>query len=171
MNKMLSGLLLVGCTLGALGASADERYTFQAYPAAAIAGKAVKAIDWKSNPGYFKDLKSKDAVSRTVGKTAEFAGHFVVTSFSCGTGCQTTAFVDVNDGKIYKSPMQFPSETTDLPKVANGKAYLPSSNLMFMSSLGYAGTDMTQSDGVVIWNEQAKQFQIIAKSKPYKMKF
>lgn len=92
-----------------------------------------------------------------------------MTSFSCGTGCQTTAFVYVNDGKIYKSPMRFPSEGSDLTQVSGGKAYLPSSNLIFMSSLGYAGTDMVPSNGVVVWDEKSRQFQIVAKSKPHKM--
>jgi hypothetical protein len=30
---------------------------------------------------------------------------------------------------------------------------------------------MMQSDGVVVFDEKSKQFQIVAKSKPYKMKF
>ncbi|RMT12447.1 hypothetical protein ALP52_00872 [Pseudomonas amygdali pv. mori] len=171
MKGILRGLVLAGCVAVAVGAVGDERYKFEAYPSSAVSTKAVSKIDWKSNPAYAKDLKSKDAVTWAVGKKADFAGHFVVTSFSCGTGCQSTAFVDVNDGKIYKSPMQFPSETTDLPKVSGGKAYLPSSNLIFMSSLDYKGTDMMQSDGVVVFDEKSKQFQIVAKSKPYKMKF
>ncbi|KPX42751.1 hypothetical protein [Pseudomonas ficuserectae] len=171
MKGILRGLVALACVTGALGAVGDERYKFEAYPASAVSAKAVSKIDWKSNPSYAKDLKSKEAVQWTVGKKPDFAGHFVVTSFSCGTGCQSTAFIDVNDGKIYKSPMQFPSEGTDLPKVSGGKAYLPTSNLIFMSSLGYAGTDMTQSDGVVVFDEKSKQFQILAKSKPYKMKF
>ncbi|MEN4750781.1 hypothetical protein ABEH28_13540 [Pseudomonas sp. Ps21-P2] len=171
MKGILSGLLMVSCLAGAVVANGDERYKFEAYPTSAVSQKAVSKIDWKSNPAYAKDLKSKDAVNWTVGKKADFAGHFVVNSFSCGTGCQSTVFVDVNDGKIYKSPMQFPSEGTDLPKVAGGKAYQVSSNLIFMSSLGYAGTDMVQSDGVVVFDEKSRQFQILAKSKPYKMKF
>lgn len=171
MKGIIRSLVVVACVTGAVAAGADERFKFEAYPASAVASKSVAHIDWKSNPAYSKDLKAKDAVTWTVGNKPDFAGHFVVTSFSYGTGCQTTAFVDVNDGKIYKSPMQFPSETTDLPKVAGGKAYQVSSNLMFMSSLGYAGTDMTQSDGVVVFDEKSKQFQIVAKSKPYKMKF
>ena len=170
MKGILRGLVVVACVAGAVGAGADERYKFEAYPASAVSQKAVSKIDWKSNPSYAKDLKSKEAVERTVGKKPEYAGHFVVTSFSCGTGCQSTAFIDVNDGRIYKSPMQFPSEGSDLPKVSGGKAYLPSSNLIFMSSLDYKGTDMVQSDGVVMFDEKSKQFQIVAKSKPYPLK-
>lgn len=167
MKGILRSLLVVACVSGAVGAVADERYKFEAYPASDVSQKAVSKIDWKTNPAYAKDSKSKDAVTWTVGKKADFAGHFVVTSFSCGTGCQSTAFVDVNDGKIYKSPMQFPSDKADLPKVSGGKAHQASSNLIFMSSLDYRGTDMVQADGVVVFDEKAKKFQIVAKSKPY----
>lgn len=170
MKRILCGWLLAGAMVSAATAGADERFTFEAYPASAVASKPLAKVDWKSNPAYAKDLKSKDAVQWAVGRHADFAGHFVVTSFSCGTGCQSTAFVDVNDGKIYKSPMQFPSEGSDLPQVSGGKAYRPTSNMIFMSSLGYAGTDMVQSDGVVVWDEKTRQFHVVAKSKPYKMK-
>lgn len=170
MKGILSGLFVVACLAGAVTAHADERFKFEAYPVSTVSQKAVSKIDWSSKPVYTKDLKSKEGVSWAVGKKADFAGHFVVTNFSCGTGCQSTAFVDVNDGKIYPAPMQFASETTDLPKVAGGKAYLPSSNLIFMSSLDYKGTNMVQSDGVVVFDEKSKQFQIVAKSKPYPLK-
>lgn len=169
MKSKLCGWLLAGCAAVALNAGADERFRFEAYPASAVVSKPLAKIDWQSNPAYAKDLKAKDAVQWAVGRKADFAGHFVVTSFGCGAGCQTTAFVDVNDGKIYKSPMQFPSEGADLPKASGGQAYQASSNLIFMSSLGYVGTDMQQSDGVVVWSEKSRQFQIVAKSKPYKM--
>jgi len=171
MKKILPRLVFIACSLGGITAEADERFTFEAYPATATTSKTVGRIDWSSNPSYAKDLKSKQGVSWTIGKKADFAGHFVVTSFSCGTGCQSTAFVDVNDGKIYKSPMQFTSEGSELPKVAGGKAYQLSSNLIFMSSLDYKGTDMVQSDGVVLFDEKAKKFQIVAKSKPYKPEY
>ena len=171
MKNILPSLVFIACSLGGITAEADERFTFEAYPATATTSKTVGKIDWSSNPSYAKDLKSKQGVSWTIGKKADFAGHFVVTSFSCGTGCQSTAFVDVNDGKIYKSPMQFTSEGSELPKVAGGKAYQVSSNLIFMSSLDYKGTDMFQSDGVVVFDEKAKKFQIVAKSKPYKLEY
>lgn len=171
MKGIFRGALLALCVAAAQATVADERFKFEAYPAPATSAKALAAVDWKSNPSYAKDLKAKQAVQWAVGRQADFAGHFIVTSFSCGTGCQSTAFVDVNNGKIYKSPMQFPSEPADLPKVSAGKPYLPSSSLIFMSSLDYAGTDMVQSDGVVVWDEKAGQFRIAAKSKPYKLKF
>ena len=168
MKRILSGLVLIGCAVGATSAGADERFKFDAYPASAVSTKAVSKIDWKSNPDL-ADGRSKEAVERVVGQNANFAGHFVVTSFGCGTGCQSTVFVDVNNGKVYKAPMQFPTDKTELPKVSGGKAHQASSNMIFMSSLDYKGTDMVQSDGVVVFDEKSNKFQTVAKSKPYKL--
>ncbi|AZE77380.1 hypothetical protein C4J99_1581 [Pseudomonas synxantha] len=42
-----------------------------------------------------------------------------------------------------------------------------------MSDLRYykAGSpDMMQNDGVVLWNEKAKKFELVAKSKPFLVK-
>ena len=169
MKRILSGLVLIGCAVGAMSAGADERFKFDAYPASAVSTKAVSKIDWKSNPDLAGYWKSKEAVERAVGQKANFAGHFVVTSFGCGTGCQSTAFIDVNNGKVYKAPMQFPTDKTELPKVSGGKAHQASSNMIFMSSLDYKGTDMVQSDGVVVFDEKSNKFQTVAKSKPYKL--
>ena len=77
--------------------------------------------------------------------------------------------LDPNNGKVYKAPMQFPTDKTELPKVSGGKAHQASSNMIFMSSLDYKGTDMVQSDGVVVFDEKSNKFQTVAKSKPYKL--
>lgn len=169
MKGIQSGLFVVACLAGAVAVHADERFKFEAFPVSAVSAKALGKIDWKSNPSL-ADGRSKEAIQAVVGQKPDFAGHFVVTSFGCGTGCQSTAFIDVNDGKIYKSPMQFPSDKADLPKVSGGKAHQSSSNLIFMSSLDYKGMDMVQADGVVVYDEKSKQFQIVAKSKPYPLK-
>lgn len=171
MKGIQSGLFVVACLAGAVAAHADERFKFEAYPASAVSSKPLSLIDWKSNPAVAKDWKSKDAVERVKGNKPDFAGHFIVTQFGCGAGCTVTLFVDANDGKIYKSPMQLPTDESDLPKVSGGKAHVASSNMIFMSDLGYAGSVQTQSDGVVVFDEKSKQFKIVAKSKPYKMKF
>lgn len=162
MKGILRGLLAVACVTGALGAVGDERYKFEAYPSSAVSQKAVSKIDWKSNPSYAKDLKSKNAIESTVGKKPDFAGHFVVTSFSCGGSCTGTAFVDVNTGRIYKSPM---GETT-----TQEGAHKASSNIIFMSDIRPAGgADLMETTGVVAWNEKTSVFEILHKDKPVKV--
>ena len=69
--------------------------------------------------------------------------------------------------------MQFPSESDAQAPTNGGVAHKASSNAIFMSDLRYykAGSlDMMQNDGVVLWNEKAKKFELVAKSKPFLVK-
>lgn len=103
----------------ASASNADDRFTFEKYPASAVSNKALAKVDWSSNKALAGQWRIKESIEGTVGKKADFAGHFVVATYGCGTGCQATVFVDVNDGKLYKAPMQFPSESDALAP-ANG---------------------------------------------------
>ena len=163
MKRILSGLVLIGCAVGAMSAGADERFKFEAYPASAVSSKAVSKIDWKSNPDLAGYWKSKEAVEATVGKKPDFAGHFVVARYGCGTGCTASVFVDANNGKVYKAPM---NETS-----TKDGAHKPTSNIIFMSDYRYVngGPDMTETTGVVAWNEKASKFEILHKDKPVKL--
>ncbi|OLY72204.1 hypothetical protein AU074_13595 [Pseudomonas sp. ATCC PTA-122608] len=163
MKGILSGLVAVACFAGAMGAGADERYKFEAYPASAVATKAVSKIDWKSNKDLASYWKAKEAVEATVGKNPDFAGHFVVTSYGCGSGCTASAFVDANDGKVYKAPMNETSTQDGAHKVT--------SNIIFMSDYRYVngGPQMMETPGVVAWNEKSSKFEILHKDKPVKV--
>lgn len=163
MKGILRGLLAVACVVGAMGAVGDERYKFEAYPASAVATKAVSKIDWKSNKDLASYWKAKEAVEATVGKKPDFAGHFVVTSYGCGSGCTASAFVDVNNGKVYKAPM---NETS-----TQDGAHKATSNIIFMSDYRYVngGPQMMETPGVVLWNEKTSKFEIIHKGKPVKV--
>ena len=171
MKGILTAAVLA---MGVASAShADDRFTFEKYPVSVVSSKALAKVDWSSNKALQGQWRIKESIESTIGKKADFAGHFVVATYGCGTGCQATVFVDVNDGKLYKAPMQFPSESDALAPANGGVAHKASSNAIFMSALRYykAGSpDMMQSDGVVLWNDKAKKFELIAKSKPFKMK-
>ncbi|WP_256347952.1 MULTISPECIES: hypothetical protein [Pseudomonas] len=171
MKRILTAVALAMCVASA--SHADDRFTFEKYPASTVSNKALSKVDWSSNKALAGQWRIKESIEDTVGKKADFAGHFVVATYGCGTGCQATVFVDVYDGKLYKAPMQFPSESDALAPANGGVAYKASSNAIFMSDLRYykAGSpDMMQNDGVVLWNEKAKKFDIVAKSKPFLVK-
>jgi|GEM_PF-1579607 len=171
MKRILTAAVLAMCVASA--SHADDRFTFEKYPASVVSSKALAKVDWSSNKALAGQWRIKESIEGTVGKKADFAGHFVVATYGCGTGCQATVFVDVNDGKLYKAPMQFPSEPDALALANGGVAHKNSSNAIFMSDLRYykAGSpDMMQNDGVVLWNEKAKKFELIAKSKPFLVK-
>lgn len=46
----------------------------------------------------------KTLFARAMRSSVDFAGHYVTTSWGCGTGCATGAMVDVNTGKTYELP-------------------------------------------------------------------
>ncbi|GAB7527655.1 hypothetical protein PS3A_00600 [Pseudomonas sp. 3A(2025)] len=163
MKGFLSGLLLSGCVLSAAAVHADPRYRFEAYPASTVSSKALGQIDWKSSPDTAKYWKSKEAAEAVVGQAPDFAGHFVVTRYGCGSGCTATLFIDTNNGKIYKAPMNEASTEEG--------AYKPSSNLIFMSDYRYVGSgpQMTETKGVVVWNEKAAKFEVLHKDKPVRL--
>ncbi|WP_323165539.1 hypothetical protein [Pseudomonas bubulae] len=171
MKRILTAAVLA---MGVASAShADDRFTFEKYPVSVVSSKALAKVDWSSNKALAGQWRIKESIEGAIGQKPDFAGHFVVATYGCGTGCQATVFVDVNDGKLYKAPMQFPSEADSLAPANGGVAHKASSNAIFMSDLRYykAGSpDMMQSDGVVLWNEKAKKFELVAKSKPFKMK-
>ncbi|WP_330208201.1 hypothetical protein [Pseudomonas sp. Z13] len=171
MKRIFTALGLSLCVASA--SHADDRFTFEKYPASTVSNKALTKVDWSSNKALAGQWRIKESIEGTIGKKADFAGHFVVATYGCGTGCQATVFVDVNDGKLYKAPMQFPSESDALAPANGGVAHRQNSNAIFMSDLRYykAGSpDMMQNDGVVLWNEKAKKFELIAKSKPFLVK-
>ena len=171
MKRILTAAVLA---MGVASAShADDRFTFEKYPVSVVSSKALAKVDWSSNKALAGQCRIKESIEGAIGQKPDFAGHFVVATYGCGTGCQATVFVDVNDGKLYKAPMQFPSEADSLAPANGGVAHKASINAIFMSDLRYykAGSpDMMQSDGVVLWNEKAKKFELVAKSKPFKMK-
>jgi len=171
MKRILTAVVLAMCVASA--SHADDRFTFEKYPASSVSSKPLAKVDWSSNKALAGQWRIKESIEGTVGKKADFAGHFVVATYGCGTGCQATVFVDVNDGKLYKAPMQFPSESDALAPANGGVAHRQNSNAIFMSDLRYykAGSpDMMQNDGVVLWNEKAKKFELVAKSKPFLVK-
>ena len=46
----------------------------------------------------------KTAFAQAMRSPVDFAGHYVTTSWGCGTGCAAGAMVDVNTGKSYPLP-------------------------------------------------------------------
>ena len=46
----------------------------------------------------------KTAFAEAIRSPVDFAGHYVTTSWGCGTGCAAGAMVDVNTGKSYPLP-------------------------------------------------------------------
>ena len=92
-----------------------------------------------------------------------FAGHYVLDSYGCGTGCMGSAIVDLRSGVVYQAPFHEPT---------GDQSYRADSRLVEFSNYDYfkpGSPEMMQVDGVAEWDESAKKFKILKKSKPYKM--
>ncbi|HBO3108344.1 TPA: hypothetical protein L4R04_005423 [Pseudomonas aeruginosa] len=93
-----------------------------------------------------------------------FAGHYVLDSFGCGTGCMASALVDLRTGVVYRAPFHEPT--------SGDKSFRADSRLVEFSKYDYfkAGSpEMMQVDGLAEWDEARKEFKILKQGKPYKM--
>ena len=70
---------------------------------AAVERARVKSIDFNRNP----DARSfRTRLSEAIKEGVNFAGHFVVAGWGCGTGCVSGAIVDTRTGNVFW-PEQF----------------------------------------------------------------
>jgi len=92
------GLAFVLCSFAALASNVPG---FDDYPVKKISKDKIMVVDLKSHPkaGFFRSH-----LSEVKGRSANFAGHYVVVTWGCGTSCQTVALVEVKSGKIYFAP-------------------------------------------------------------------
>ncbi len=69
-----------------------------------------------------------------------FAGHYTVVFWGCGTGCAQVAVVDARTGKVYWPPLDY----TDIPHSADGDParhpnFRPDSKLLVLTRSHYDG--------------------------------
>jgi len=98
-----------------------------------------------------------------VGRKADFAGHYVVVTWGCGTSCQAVALVDVDGGKVTFAPF-----STSL-----GAEYRPDSTLFIDSPekaiLDYYGGAVPPYPSFKTryfhWDEKARTFRAVGDRK------
>lgn len=114
--------------------------------------------------GANDQVRQRMAWVKTKAQKPNFAGHYVLDSFGCGTGCMASALVDLRTGQVYRAPFHEPTHEE--------KSFRADSRLVEFSKYDYlhAGSaEMSQTDGLAEWDESAKAFRIIKQGKPYKM--
>lgn len=156
MKKTLAALALVVGGGQVMAAPAD----FSAYAV------PVENITLKGPlTGANGQIRAKVAWVKAKAQKPNFAGHYVLDSFGCGTGCMATVLVDLRTGAVYRAPFHEPT---------NGeKSYRADSRLVEYSKFGYLkenSPEMFQIDGIAIWDDKLKAFKIKEEGKPYKMK-
>lgn len=116
---------------------------FVDYPADLIFKGTPVAVNLSSNP---IGQTFKTVLTRGAKKGPNFAGHYTVVDWGCGSSCQSFAIIDAETGKIFT--VSFPSE--------NGQEYQLNSRLLIVNPLN----DVAVSDyeGAPEWI-RAKYFE------------
>lgn len=149
-------------------AFAESSFRFEDSPATPIQPQALKYVLSGAND----QIRAKyDWVRKGVQKP-NFAGHYVYSSYGCGTGCTASGIVDLKTGTVYRAPFNEELSSDALPKFGVKEAYRADSTLFYFSNYRYVkpnSPEMSQENGVARWNESTKTFDILEKQKPYKM--
>ncbi|MGN6649371.1 hypothetical protein [Trinickia sp.] len=104
--KTVGGLLLAGSCFGALPMSAQAASCnppqFADYPAAPASAPHSAAV--RPQLTSKKARLFRTAIRTDFSEPANFAGHYRVTIWGCGTDCRDFAIVDKHTGRVYTMP-------------------------------------------------------------------
>ena len=78
-----------------LAGGTPSKPTFDAYPAAKPSGRSASKLDFRADP---RARRFRTQLERALGRPANFAGHYVVVDWGCGSSCQAVGLVDVDTG-------------------------------------------------------------------------
>ncbi len=126
-----------------IGFAQSATPTFTQYAAKVENIKDVK-VNLKSN----KDARRFRTNLRNAAKEGvNFAGHYILTTWGCGTNCSMSAIIDARNGKVF-----FPGELEgtifgfcDLPADTEPIVYKADSRLLVLN--GFKGGDFNKKDG------------------------
>ena len=141
IKLLLLTALLLAFSLSAFAQSTTP--TFRQY-----AAKVEKAGNVKVNLKSHKNANSYRTNLRNAAKEGvNFAGHYILTTWGCGTNCSQSAIIDARNGKVF-----FPRELEgagfgfcDLPDDTEPSVYQANSRLLILS--GFKGGDLSLKDG------------------------
>lgn len=102
-NFMHTSVVFVMLIIGVHAHAAEKKLPqFNDYPAASQSTCRQVTVDLNSHPQaneYRTQLRT--AAKR---RCPEFAGHYIVAEWGCGSPCQQQAFIDVRDGHVMLLP-------------------------------------------------------------------
>jgi hypothetical protein len=95
-RSILLGLVVLGLSLSALAQRAKIP-TFAQYPAK-VERATAKSIDFRHSPGA---SSFRTRLREALRDGVNFAGHYIVAGWGCGTGCISGAIIDARTGRVY----------------------------------------------------------------------
>ena len=123
--------------------------TFSQYPARVEKARA-KAIDFKHSYGAGT---FRTRLNNGLREGVNFAGHYIVVGWGCGTGCISGAVIDARNGRVY-----FPNAFHDIGVWYDDNGYTPEpvkykkNSRLFVIS-GISGDQEERSDDNNIWGD------------------
>jgi hypothetical protein len=161
MNKLLISIVIV-CAGVVITPAQRKVPRFGSYPAV-VEKPRVQAIDFRRSP------EARSFRTRLTGSLrggVNFAGHYIVAGWGCGTGCISGAIIDARDGRVYW-PEQFHSlatgTTPDGGYVDEPVRYQRNSRLLIITGVpGQAsenGPDKPQGPYDYEWRNRLRQIR------------
>jgi hypothetical protein len=146
--------------------SAQTTPKFSAFPAA-VERARVRTIDFKKNP----DARSfRTRLSEALRRGVNFAGHYVVAGWGCGTGCISGANIDARTGNVFW-PEQFNAIGVLFSKgeYAEPIDYRKNSRLLVISGVpGQANDDAPEKPSGIYYyewkNNRLRQIKFVPKA-------
>ena len=108
-----------------IGTAPGQAWPFQKYPAAIFHGKA--ALPKAEIPLAREHIS---IIRAAVARGPNFAGHYTVVDWGCGTSCGVYVIVDARTGKIYEPP----EISRGVELGVAGPEFRPDSTLMVIAS-------------------------------------
>jgi hypothetical protein len=156
--------LLLSATV--LSAQETAGYRFENYKAKVIGSPKKASINYQSN----KTAKRyRTAITECYNLSdANFAGHYIVCLWGCGTGCQDGAMVDLTDGKVYDVPLgearyffgcDFKADEDCLDFRADSRLFITQ---ICIQSRSTDTIDIQEKEFFInVWNEKTKTFEFL----------
>ena len=94
-------LMKAGATLGPNDWKKDRPPQFDDFPVKDIYHGASAAVDLNSNP-YAREYRTR--LRQAAKCPPDFAGHYTVASWGCGSSCQSFMLIDSRTGKVIDGP-------------------------------------------------------------------
>lgn len=80
---------------------ANFKFSFKSYPVKEIFSAAPKQINWKSHP---KAKMFRSNLEEVQNRRPNFAGHYLVVKWGCGSPCAEIALIDAKTGNVSMAP-------------------------------------------------------------------
>jgi hypothetical protein len=165
MNRVAPALIILAALVSIGFAQSVPR--FSAFPATVEKARA-KAIDFKKNP----DARTfRTRLSEALRRGVDFAGHYVVAGWGCGTGCILGAIIDARTGNVF-----WPEQLSALGVLFSGGeyanepvAYRKKSRMLVISGVpGQANDDAPEKPSGIYYyewkNNRLRQIKFVPKA-------